>query len=95
MIYQRRRSYGSSPAGFFRFENTKTRFAMVGYGDGDFVRLRDENGTVWNGSADPQTDNIVRYRLRDDRGRSITGISDSYGIILRDETGNTWRGFVE
>jgi hypothetical protein len=95
MIYRKRRSYGASSTGFFRFENLKTRSAMVGYGEGDYVRLRDENGTVWNGTADPQSDNIVRYRLRDDRGRSIIGISDSYGIILRDEKGNTWRGFVE
>ncbi|HEU0119587.1 MAG TPA: hypothetical protein VFQ91_03610 [Bryobacteraceae bacterium] len=68
---------------------------MSGYGEGGFVRLRDEFGTVWNGMADPQEDNIVRYRFRDASGRSITGISDSFGIVLRDEKGNTWRGFVE
>jgi hypothetical protein len=68
---------------------------MFGYGEGDFVRLRDEYGNVWNGVAEPQGDNIFRYRFRDANGKSITGISDSLGIVLRDEKGNTWRGFVE
>lgn len=68
---------------------------MVGYGEGEFVRLRDEQGNVWNGTAEAQEDNLVRYRLRDTSGRSITGISDSYGIVLRDEKGNNWRGFLE
>lgn len=95
MIYRKRRSYGSTPSGSYRFENTRTRSGMVGYGDGDFVRLRDEYGTVWNGMANAQGDNIVRYSFRDATGRSITGISDSFGIVLRDEKGNTWRGFVE
>ena len=68
---------------------------MFGYGEGEFVRLRDEYGNVWNGMANSQGDNIVRYSFRDAKGRSITGISDSFGIVLRDEKGNTWRGFVE
>lgn len=95
MIYRRRRSYGGAPSGFYRFENARTRAGMFGYGEGEFVRLRDEYGNVWNGMADPQGDNIVRYRFRDATGKSITGISDSFGIVLRDEKGNTWRGFVE
>ena len=95
MIYRRRRSHGSTPTGFYRFENTRSRSGMSGYGDGDFVRLRDEYGTVWNGRADAQDDNVIRYCFRDATGRSITGLSDSFGIVLRDEKGNTWRGFVE
>ena len=95
MIYRRRRSHGSTATGFYRFENTRSRSGMSGYGDGDFVRLRDEYGTIWNGRADPQDDNIIRYCFRDATGRSITGLSDSFGIVLRDEKGNTWRGFVE
>lgn len=68
---------------------------MFGFGEGDFIRLRDEYGNVWNGMAEEQGDNIVRYRFRDAAGKSITGISDSFGIVLRDDKGNTWRGFVE
>jgi hypothetical protein len=95
MIYRRRKTNGASASGFYRFENMRTRAGMFGFGEGDFVRLRDEFGNVWNGIADAQGDNIVRYRFRDASGKSITGISDSFGIVLRDEKGNTWRGFVE
>jgi hypothetical protein len=41
-----------------------------------------------------QTESILRYRFRNSKGRSISGLSDSSGILLRDERGNTWRGFV-
>lgn len=95
MIYRKRRGRAASSSGFYRFENTKSRSAMFGYGDGDFVRLRDEYGTIWSGIAEPQGDSVVRFRFRDDKGRSITGISDTYGIVLRDDKGNTWRGFIE
>ena len=95
MIYRRKRSYSATPSGFYRFENTRSRNGMTGYGDGDFVRLRDEHGNVWNGMAIAQDDSIVRYTFRDAAGKSISGISDSFGIVLRDGKGNTWRGFVE
>jgi hypothetical protein len=95
MIYRRRRSSGSAPTGYYRFENIRTRAGMHGYGDGEFVRLRDEYGNLWNGRADVQDENVIRYSFRDATGKSITGVSDSYGIVLRDEKGNTWRGFVE
>ena len=94
MIYRRRRSHGATAAGFYQFENTRSHARMSGYGDGEFVRLRDEYGNVWNGRADAQ-DDITHYCFRDATGNSITGISDSFGIVLRDEKGNTWRGFVE
>lgn len=68
---------------------------MTGYGEGDFVRLRDEYGNVWNGTANPQDENLTRYSFRDASGKAMTGISDAFGIVLRDEKGNTWRGFVE
>lgn len=95
MIYRRRRTHSSSPSGFYRFEHTRSRSGMTGFAEGDFIRLRDEYGTVWNGVAEYQGDNVFRYRFRNETGRWITGVSDSYGIILRDEKGNTWRGFVE
>jgi hypothetical protein len=67
---------------------------MAGFGDGDYIRLRDEFGGVWRGTADVQDDEIVRYRFRNDAGRTITGVSDRYGITLRDDRGVTWRGYV-
>jgi hypothetical protein len=95
MIFRRRKLHTSAPGGFYRFENVKTKSTVFGYGEGDFVRLRDEYGTVWNGTVEPQGDNVYRFRFRNSEGKVITGMSDSFGVILRDERGNTWRGFVE
>lgn len=95
MIYRRKRGGHGVPGGFYRFENVRSRSTMMGYGDGEFVRLRDEYGVVWNGIADLQEDRTVRFRFRNDQGKSISGVSDSHGIVLRDEKGNTWRGFLE
>ena len=93
MIYRRRRGPGSLQAGYYRFETTMHR-TVSGFGDGDFIRLRDEYGNVWRGTAERQDDNTIRYRFRDSKGRTVSGISDTYGIILRDHSGNVWRGFL-
>jgi hypothetical protein len=95
MIYGRRRKRSSTPGGYYRFENVNTKATLVGFGDGDYVRLRDEFGTVWTGCAEAQGPDLVRYRFRDEKGNAIAGISDSYGIVLRDEKGKMWRGFLE
>jgi hypothetical protein len=95
MIFGRRRNRSSAPVGFYRFESARTNGTLTGFGDGDYVRLRDEYGNVWTGSAEKEGSDTVRYRFRDTKGKSITGISDTYGIVLRDEKGNTWRGFLE
>ena len=93
MIYRRRRKSGV-PGGFFRFEGIG-RKSVFGFGDGDFIRLRDEYGNVWRGMAEKQGDDTVRFRFRDSNGKTISGVADGYGILLRDEDGNTWRGFVD
>ena len=67
---------------------------MFGFGDGEFVRLRDEKGETWQGSVDRESEDTVRYRFRNSKGRSLSGVADGSGILLRDERGNTWRGFV-
>ncbi len=94
MIYRRRRRGSVIRPGFYRFESQQRRH-MFGYGDGDFVRLRDEFGNVWQGIAEEGEDNTVRFIFRDPDGRRISGVSDSYGVTLRDEFGNTWRGFID
>jgi len=96
MIYRKRSLHSTSPGGFFRFQNDK-KSSVYGFGYGDYIRLRDEFGNVWRGTAEFEGSDhgTVRYRFRDEKGRVITGISDSYGVILRDEKGNTWRGFVD
>lgn len=86
----RNRSLGFS---LFRFED-KSRNIIAGYGDGDFIRLRDESGNEWHGCAERMGD-FVRFRFRDGKGRYATGVSDSYGIVLKDESGNVWRGFLQ
>ena len=92
MIYRRRRGVGV-PGGFYRFETTMRR-SIYGFGDGEFIRLRDEYGNVWRGLAERHDDDTIRYRFRDSEGRTVSGLSDSYGIILRDHAGNVWRGFL-
>ena len=93
MIYRKRRGVSSIHGGYYRFE-TSMHHSVSGFGDSDFIRLRDEHGNTWRGMAERQDDNTVRYRFRDSKGKTVSGISDDYGIILRDQTGNVWRGFV-
>jgi hypothetical protein len=94
MIYRRRRSRIPMPRGFFRFEGPKNKL-IYGFGDGDFVRLRDEFGNEWRGVAERGSDDTVRFRFRDSEGTIISGVSDGWGVVLRDERGNVWRGFVD
>ena len=57
--------------------------------------MKDEFGNVWRGLAERGDDNTIRYRFRDSKGKTVSGISDSYGIILRDQSGKVWRGFLD
>lgn len=94
MLFRRHRRRTSTPAGFYQFESQSRRY-MCGYGDGDFVQLRDEFGNVWRGQAEATDEKTFRFIFRDGDGNRISGVSDSYGVTLRDENGNTWRGFVD
>ncbi|MBK5291174.1 MAG: hypothetical protein JJE04_05800 [Acidobacteriia bacterium] len=89
----RKRTRKRAPSGFFRFESAHSQ-TVTGFGDGDVVRLRNENGTTWVGQSEMQDDDTVRYRFSDSDGNSISGISDRLGILLRDQKGRTWRGVV-
>jgi hypothetical protein len=94
MIYRRKRRRGGARVGFYRFENQQ-RKQVYGYGDGDFVRLRDEYGNVWQGQAEDMGDNTSRFIFKDSDGKRISGLADENGVVLRDETGQTWRGFID
>ncbi|MBI4876502.1 MAG: hypothetical protein HY822_17845 [Acidobacteria bacterium] len=94
MIYRRRRQRNSVSGGFYRFEGGHGQ-SVFGFGDHDYIRLRDEFGNVWRGHAEKQGDSTLRFSFRDSNGSFITGISDHTGILLRDEHGNTWRGFKD
>jgi len=94
VIYRRRRRRSGIRSGFYRFQNDQQRH-IFGYGDGDYVRLRDEYGNVWQGQAEDLGDNTVRFMFRDPEGKRVSGISDENGVILRDEAGHSWRGFID
>ena len=94
MIYRRRRRRSGVRSGFYRFENQQ-RKTVSGFGEGDFVTLRDEPGNMWRGQAEQTVDNSIRLFFRDPDGNLISGMSDDYGIVLRYEFGNTWRGFID
>ena len=94
MLYRRKRR-GGLPSGFFRISSSRSR-ALYGMGDGDFIRLRDEHGNEWRGTAERHTDDTIRYRFTNAEGHSISGVSDGgHGVILRDERGTVWRGFID
>jgi hypothetical protein len=38
---------------------------------------------------------MIRYRFRDSKGKTVSGMSDAFGILLRDQSGKVWRGFLD
>jgi len=81
--------------GYFSLQEEKTKTRVSGYGHGDFIKLKDEYGNVWLGSAEIVADNSIVYRFRNGTGQTLTGISSGLVVTLRDEKGNTWRGAVD
>jgi hypothetical protein len=94
-IYQRKGRRVQLPGGYFHLEDEKTKTRVDGYGHGDHIKLRDEYGNIWRGSAARNPDNSVVYRFRDAKGHSMSGVSHGSTVTLRDERGNTWKGFVD
>jgi len=83
-----------SVAGQYRLQN-EARKQLWGYGDGDWVHLRDEFGNSWWGRVQVLGDDTTRFVFRDEVGRHIVGIADEHGIVLRDDEGHTWRGSID
>jgi hypothetical protein len=94
MIYGKQRKRNTTPGGYFHLEEEKTKTRVSGYGHGDHIKLTDEYGNIWRGSAVRNPDDSVAYRFRDELGRSLTGVSDGLVVTLRDEHGRTWKGFI-
>lgn len=94
-LYTRSRKNTLSPGGYFHLEDEKTRTRVYGFGHGDHIKLVDEYGNVWRGSAVRNPDNSVVYRFRDPKGNSLSGVSHGNTITLRDQRGCTWKGFVD
>jgi hypothetical protein len=95
MIYSKTRKRALIPGGFFHLEDEKTKTRVFGYGHGDNIKLKDEYGNVWVGSAMRNSDNSIAYRFRDSKGRTLTGVSDNVVVTLRYDKGNTWKGFID
>ena len=91
---KRRSGSVCAKTGYYRFQGAGTQ-VLQGFGDGDFIRLRDEAGHEWQGVAEA-FDTMIRFRFRDSKGNSLSGVSEGgNGIVLRDAKGNTWRGYVD
>ncbi len=91
---KRKRRGTTAHAGYYRLESPN-RPVMQGFGDGDFIRLRDEFGREWQGIAEHFDQGLVRLRFRDEDGNPVSGVIDRSGIVLRDSRGKTWRGFAD
>ena len=90
-----KRKLTKQPGGFFHLQEERTKTRVSGYGHGDYIKLKDEYGNIWLGSAETIADNSIVYRFRDGKGKTLTGISSGLVVTLRDEKGNTWRGAVD
>ena len=95
VIYKRNRVYSRLPSGFFSFEQETTKARMHGFGSGESIPLKDEDGETWRGTAEKSADGSFRYTFRSAAGKVLSGLADSYGITLRDAKGKTWRGFID
>ena len=90
----KRRTHSGIPGGFFHLEEEKSKTRVTGYGHGDHIKLKDDFGNVWTGSAERGFDNSITYRFRNGVGRTLSGVSEGATVTLRDEKGTTWKGFV-
>ncbi len=57
MIYGKHKKHSLIPGGFFHLEEEGTKTRVFGYGHGDSIKLKDEYGNVWQGSAVRSDDN--------------------------------------
>lgn len=94
MSASKHRKHTGIPGGFFHLEEEKSKTRVTGYGHGDHIKLKDDFGNVWVGSAERGVDNAITYRFRNGYGRTLSGISEGATVTLRDEKGTTWKGFV-
>ena len=94
MIFTKKAEKNRQPGGYFHLQEEKTKTRVSGFGLGDNIRLKDEYGNVWLGSALRNDDGSVVYRFRDEHGKSLTGVSHGETVTLRDEVGSTWKGFI-
>ena len=95
MLYRKKNRTSSEPGGYFHLENEKTKTRVHGYGHGDHIKLKDEYGNIWRGTAEKREEDEVYYHFRASNGRILTGVSSSFVVTLRDHKGETWKGFID
>lgn len=95
VIYSSRKKKKTEPGGYFHLEEESSKTRVAGFGQGEHIKLWDEYGNLWIGSAVRNPDHSVVYRFRDARGRTLSGVSDGNTVTLRDPRGRTWKGFVD
>jgi hypothetical protein len=95
MIYSKQRKRTRLPGGYFHLQEEKTKTRVAGYGHGDHIKLKDEYGNVWRGSATRNPDNSVAYRFHNGNGRTLSGVGEGILVTLRDDKGSTWKGVVD
>jgi hypothetical protein len=95
MLYKRRRANSAEPGGYFHLESQPSHRKVFGYGDGGQIKLQDQSGVEWRGSAERGDDQSVYYRFRNSEGAVISGMGHGNQIMLRDSKGRVWKGFVD
>lgn len=97
MIYERKRVYASSPGGFYRLQKEGSGKSLFGFGNGSgFVQLSDREGTEWRGQSIPNDVNGGHsFRFQNEKGETLTGISDGQTLMLRDARGRAWKGVID
>jgi hypothetical protein len=97
MIYERKRVYSSSPGTFYRLQREGSGKSLFGFSHGTgFVQLSDKEGTEWRGQSTPNDmQGGHSYRFQNDKGETLTGISDGQTLMLRDARGRTWKGIID
>ena len=95
MIFGKQRRRAGLPGGYFHLQEEHTKTRMSGYGHGDHIKLVDEYGNIWTGSAVRNPDGSVVYRFRSSDGRNLSGVCEGLVVTLRDEKGRTWKGFID
>ena len=95
MIYSKQRKRTIMPGGYFHLQEESTKARVSGYGYGDNIKLKDEYGNVWRGSAVRNPDNSVVYSFRNSNGQALSGVSEGSVVTLRDEKGRTWKGVID
>lgn len=95
MLFRRKKRYGRRRRTDFYLEEERSHLKAAGYGFDEFVRVKDDTGSVWTGVIEHAEQDMARYYLSDENGRRITGLVTNKSMVFRDDQGRTWRGFVE